>query len=143
VANIVRRKINMKFPIMMRSVNSPDLTVLFSAMTQGMVITADDRYSLGMESSVWERAENKDMWEPIEDEPMRDIGEAVDNVNPAHYTDMVIAPNVYITENNLEWEVANVVKYISRYKNKNGIEDLRKAKKYLELLCERVYGEKL
>ena len=66
-----------------------------------------------------------------------------DNVNPSHYTDMVIPPNVYITQNELEWEVGNIVKYISRYKNKNGIEDLRKCKKYLELLCERVYGEEL
>lgn len=56
---------------------------------------------------------------------------------------MAIPPNVYITQNNLEWEVANCVKYVSRYKNKNGIEDLRKAKKYLELLACRVYGEEL
>ena len=66
-----------------------------------------------------------------------------DNIIPSHYTNMRIPPNVYITQNNLEWEVGNIVKYTSRYKNKNGIEDLRKAKKYLELLCERVYGEEL
>lgn len=66
-----------------------------------------------------------------------------DNINPNHYTDMNIAPNVYITSNNLEWEVGNVIKYVSRYNKKNGIEDLRKAKKYLELLCERKYGEQL
>ncbi|MCX6076044.1 MAG: DUF3310 domain-containing protein [Campylobacterales bacterium] len=68
---------------------------------------------------------------------------APDNINPTHYTQMTIPPNVYITENNLEWEVANCVKYVSRYKNKNGIEDLRKAKKYLELLAMRVYAEEL
>lgn len=66
-----------------------------------------------------------------------------DNVNPTHYTDMKIPPNVYITANELEWEVSNIIKYVSRYKNKNGIEDLRKAKKYLELLSTRVYGEEL
>jgi len=65
-----------------------------------------------------------------------------DNINPNHYTNMKIAPNVYITENKLEWEVANVVKYVSRYKNKNEKEDLLKAIKYIELLIEREYGDK-
>mgnify|MGYP002641469000 CR=1 FL=1 len=66
-----------------------------------------------------------------------------DNINPSHYSDMVIAPNVYITANNLDWEIANVVKYVSRFKNKNGLEDLRKAGKYLELISIRLYGEEL
>ena len=66
-----------------------------------------------------------------------------DSINPDYYTKMNIPPNVYITANELEWEVGCVVKYISRYKGKNGLEDLRKAKKYLELLAERVYGEEL
>ena len=65
-----------------------------------------------------------------------------ENINPNHYTDMKIAPNVYITENNLGWEVGNVIKYVSRYKNKNGLEDLHKAIKYIELLIEREYGKK-
>jgi hypothetical protein len=30
----------------------------------------------------------------------------------------------------------NIIKYVSRYKNKNGIEDLNKAKWYLEKLIE-------
>ena len=64
-----------------------------------------------------------------------------DNVNPNHYTSMKIPPNVYITENNLGWEVGNVVKYVSRYQNKNGIEDLNKAKKYIDLLIERLSNE--
>jgi hypothetical protein len=67
-----------------------------------------------------------------------------DNINPSHYSDMVIAPNIlHNSSNNLDWEVANVVKYASRFKNKNGIEDLRKAKKYLELISIRLYGEEL
>ncbi len=63
------------------------------------------------------------------------------NISPSHYTDMKIAPNVYITENNLEWEVANVVKYVSRYRAKNGLEDLQKAIKYIELLIDREYSK--
>ena len=75
----------MEFPIIMRSVNSPKLTVRFTRMTQGTVLTADDRYSLGMESSVWERAENRDMWEPIKDEPTKDIEETDNNGGTTDY----------------------------------------------------------
>jgi hypothetical protein len=63
-----------------------------------------------------------------------------DNINPSHYTSFAIPPNEYITANNLEWEVGNVVKYVSRYHLKNGKEDLLKAIKYIELLMERKYG---
>jgi hypothetical protein len=30
----------------------------------------------------------------------------------------------------------NIIKYIVRYKNKNGLEDLKKARKYLDLLIQ-------
>ena len=63
-----------------------------------------------------------------------------DTINPNHYTKWKIAPNEYITANNLEWEVGNIVKYITRYEDKNGLEDLRKAEKYLHMLMERKYG---
>ena len=63
----------------------------------------------------------------------------MNNINPTHYTDFKIPPNVYITENNLEWEVGNVIKYVTRYDKKNGKEDLLKAIKYIELLIERKY----
>ena len=36
--------------------------------------------------------------------------------------------------------VANILKYVWRYNNKNGIEDLRKAKHYLEWLIESLEG---
>ncbi len=65
----------------------------------------------------------------------------VDPINPSYYTDMKIPPNVYITENNLNWEQSNVVKYISRYKRKNGKQDLLKVIKYAEMLIEREYNE--
>jgi len=65
-----------------------------------------------------------------------------DNINPRHYTDMKIPPNEYITANKMEWEAGNVVKYISRYGMKNGVEDIKKAIKYCELLIERIEKEK-
>ncbi len=55
-------------------------------------------------------------------------------IEPSHYTDMKMSPLEYITANEGEfsWCTANVIKYVSRYKRKNGIEDLKKARWYLE-----------
>jgi hypothetical protein len=59
-----------------------------------------------------------------------------DNTNPQHYQ-LPIQPIDYIVKNNLDFLEGNIIKYVSRYKQKNGLEDLLKAKKYLELLIEK------
>lgn len=38
---------------------------------------------------------------------------------------------------------ANIVKYVDRHKRKNGLEDIRKAKQYLEFIAYIEYGENL
>ena len=53
-----------------------------------------------------------------------------------HYKDMKIQPIDYIVENEIPYREANVIKYVSRYKSKNGLEDLQKARHYLDLLIE-------
>lgn len=58
-----------------------------------------------------------------------------------HYAKNKIQPIDFILANNLGWCEANAVKYLTRWKNKNGLEDLRKAKHYIELLIERVEEE--
>lgn len=58
-----------------------------------------------------------------------------------HYAKNKIQPIDFILANNLGWCEANAVKYLTRWKNKNGLEDLRKAKHYIELLIERVEKE--
>lgn len=55
-----------------------------------------------------------------------------------HYAKNKIQPIDFILANNLGWCEANAVKYLTRWRNKNGLEDLRKAKHYIELLIERV-----
>lgn len=57
-----------------------------------------------------------------------------------HYKDKGIQPIVYIHANNMGFCDGNVVKYITRYKEKNGKQDLEKAKHYIELLIELEYG---
>lgn len=53
-----------------------------------------------------------------------------------HYKNMAIQPVKYALANQLGPCEANIVKYVSRWKNKNGIEDLRKARHYIDLLIE-------
>ena len=54
----------------------------------------------------------------------------------SHYRDKKIQTWDYIVQNNLGYLEGNVIKYVSRYKEKNGIEDLIKAAHYLEKLIE-------
>lgn len=66
-----------------------------------------------------------------------------DPTNPQHYLRFEITPTEYIQKNKLGWCEGNVVKYVSRHDAKNGLEDLRKARKCLELLAQLEYGEEL
>ena len=59
-----------------------------------------------------------------------------------HYKDCAIQPVDYIVKNNLDFLEGNVVKYITRHKTKNGIEDIRKVIHYAELILELKYGER-
>ena len=60
-------------------------------------------------------------------------------VSGNHYKDKGIQPIVYIHANNLGFCEGNVIKYVTRHKEKNGAADIRKAIHYLELLLELEY----
>ena len=60
----------------------------------------------------------------------------------SHYKDFKIQPIEFISKNDLGFIVGNVIKYVCRYKNKNGKEDILKAIHYLEMLIELEYPEK-
>lgn len=53
-----------------------------------------------------------------------------------HYKKFVIQPIEFITINNLPFIEGNVIKYICRWKEKGGVDDLNKAIHYIELLKE-------
>ena len=58
-----------------------------------------------------------------------------DNINsPNHYNKGDIEVIDYILDQKFDYLEGNVIKYVSRHRNKGGIEDLRKAKWYLEKL---------
>ena len=62
-------------------------------------------------------------------------------IGGSHYKDCVIQPVDYIVENKLDFLEGNIVKYITRHKTKNGIEDIRKVIHYAELILEKKYGK--
>ena len=62
-------------------------------------------------------------------------------IGGGHYKDMKIQPIEYTLANNLGFCEGNVIKYISRYKAKNGVEDLQKAKHYIDLLINQIQKE--
>ena len=57
-------------------------------------------------------------------------------VGGGHYKDFPIQPVQYCQLNRLDYCEANVVKYISRWRTKNGLQDLEKVKHYVDLLIE-------
>ena len=59
-----------------------------------------------------------------------------------HYSKHTIQPYTFITANNLSFFQGNVIKYVVRYKDKNGIEDLKKIIHYCELEIDRLRNEK-
>ena len=56
-----------------------------------------------------------------------------------HYKSMAIQPAEFIHANGIGYLAGNVIKYVCRYKTKNGKQDLEKAIHYLELLLEAEY----
>lgn len=57
-----------------------------------------------------------------------------DNINPSHYQQGDIEVIDFILDQKMSYIEGNIIKYVCRYKFKNGLEDLNKAKWYLECL---------
>jgi len=71
------------------------------------------------------------------DDPSKPLSQ---QIGGEHYRQGSIQPIEYIHANEMDFFSGNVVKYITRWKYKNGLEDLKKAKHYIELLMEQEYG---
>ena len=53
-----------------------------------------------------------------------------------HYRSKAVQPWDFIVSNGMGYLDGNVVKYVSRYRDKGGLQDLKKAMHYLEKLIE-------
>lgn len=62
-------------------------------------------------------------------------------IGGSHYKRNAIQPIDYIMANGLDFCEGNVVKYVSRWKHKGGIEDLKKARQYIDFIIEREQGK--
>lgn len=64
----------------------------------------------------------------------------VDNnkITPEYYGNEIDVIK-FVMINNLDFMQGNIIKYIVRYKNKNGLEDLLKARQYLDRLIEEEF----
>ncbi len=57
-----------------------------------------------------------------------------------HYMDMVMQPSEFINKNKLQFAEGNAIKYICRHANKGEVQDLEKAKHYIDMIIERDYA---
>ena len=55
-------------------------------------------------------------------------------VGGSHYKNLAIQPIEYIHANNLGFPEGSVIKYVTRWRDKNGIKDLEKARHFIDLL---------
>jgi len=89
----------------------------------------------------YEWSQTYDDYDKIFDEkvPMVDSSQ----IGGTHYVSKTIQPWDFIVANKLGYLEGNVIKYVSRYQEKGGLEDLRKAKHYLEKLLEVKTNERI
>lgn len=60
--------------------------------------------------------------------------------NPKHYSQYVIEPIDFIVKNDIPYREGNVIKYVCRWKSKDGVRDLKKARQYLDLMIRDLEG---
>ena len=58
-------------------------------------------------------------------------------INPSYYGKQFDVID-FCQKNNLDFMQGNVIKYVTRYKEKNGKEDLLKAMKYIERIIKEI-----
>lgn len=66
----------------------------------------------------------------------------MDKIEPTYYHKGKVDTIAFCKENELDFLQGNIIKYTVRYKDKNGLEDLYKARTYLERLIEFEEGNK-
>jgi hypothetical protein len=62
-------------------------------------------------------------------------------IRPEHYARFKIEPIYFVMENGLSFAQGNVIKYVCRHDAKNGVEDLKKARRYLDMMIKQAEGD--
>ena len=58
-----------------------------------------------------------------------------------HYKKMKIQPSEFINKNEMQFAEGNAIKYICRHGSKGRLQDLEKAKHYIDMIIERDYAD--
>ena len=102
---------------------------------------------------IWSRYTHPEELPFIDDEPPQSLNDQYAEIEKvrqsawqkqeggSHCKNLKIQPMQYALENKLDYAQANVVKYVTRHKEKNGKEDLLKAIHNIELMIEFYYGD--
>ena len=61
-------------------------------------------------------------------------------IGGSHYKDMKIQPSEFVNKNKLLFAEGNAIKYICRHAAKGEVQDLEKAKHYIDMIIERDYS---
>lgn len=87
--------------------------------------------------------ETTDAYQEPSNEPEMPIAPLPETLDPLkvqvggnHYKDMKIQPVEFIHANDIPYIEGAVIKYVCRWRNKNGMDDLQKAAHFLELLMQ-------
>jgi hypothetical protein len=77
-------------------------------------------------------------WEPVQVQipPSPAASANTHQVGGDHYRAKPIQPWDFITANGIGFLEGNAIKYLARWKDKGGIDDLRKARHYVDKLIE-------
>lgn len=76
-------------------------------------------------------------YRPVIDQPIKVVATPdpmTVQVGGSHYKGMAIQPMQYSMANGFDALQHTIIKYVSRFRNKNGIEDLRKARHAIDML---------
>jgi len=63
-----------------------------------------------------------------------------DNINPSYYKKGIETTD-YIVSHDMNYVEGNIIKYVTRYKEKNGLQDLLKAEWYLNRLIKETRNQ--
>ena len=84
------------------------------------------------------RAEELKMHEILNNKPGGFTPKTADRtqIGGTHYSKLAIQPWDYVAANDLGYFEGSVVKYVTRWRDKGGVEDLKKARHFLDKLIE-------
>jgi hypothetical protein len=89
----------------------------------------------------WREKKVKEPIQALYYPPMKPTAQADPVNNPSHYTQGSIEVIDFIEDQKMGFHQGNITKYVSRYRYKNGIEDLKKAQWYLARLITLVEAD--